>query len=156
MRKVVLGADHVGWELKRAIRIHLGHSLGYGNIIDFSIEKSQKISDYPKIAELVANTVAEEQNDAVGILIGGSGMGVCLAANKVRGIRAIACYTNGMAKVARQRNNSNILCLGACISATSLALEIVDTWVYTLFSGEPRHCRWITQVGEIEARQLLL
>lgn len=153
MRKVVIGTDHAGWELKQALRMHLGHVLGYCNLIDTSKEKSLGDIDYPKIAESVANIVAEAQNDSVGILICGSGIGICMAANKVKGIRAAACYTNGMAVSARQYNNSNILCLGACITATSLALEIVDTWLVTLFLDGERHRRSITQVGEIEARQ---
>lgn len=153
MRKVVLGADHAGWELKQEVRVHIGHALGYDHVTDLSGEKPREDIDYPKVAELVADIVADEQNDSIGILICGSGMGVCLAANKVKGIRATACYTNSMAAAARRHNNSNVLCLGARISATSLVLEMVDTWLKTPFSDEERYRRRITQVGEIEARQ---
>ncbi len=154
MRNVILGADHAGWQLKQELRAHLGHALGYDHVTDLSREKPREDIDYPRIAEEVANVVADEQNDSIGILICGSGMGVCLAANKVKGIRATACYTKSMAASARQHNNSNILCLGARISAYSLALEIVDTWLETSFSDDKRHRRRITQLGEIEARQV--
>ncbi len=153
MRKVVIGTDYVGWLLKQVLRVHLGHALGYSNLIDVSKEKPLEDDDYPKVAEVVANVVADVQNDSVGILICDSGMGMCIAANKVKGIRATVCYTNSMAVSARQHNNSNILCLGASITATSLVLDIVDTWLETLFSDVECHRRRITQVGEIEVRQ---
>lgn len=151
MRTVAIGAGHIGWYLKQEVVSHLNGKLGFDHVEDLSRDRCQV--DYPRLAEKVANVVANTQNGTVGILIGRTGMGMCMAANKVRGVRATACYTKSMAIIARQRIDSNILCLGASITAWELALEIVTAWYDTEFSDERDHHRQITQVGEIEAKQ---
>lgn len=152
-KKVVIGADHAGWELERAIYSFLVGLLGYDRVADASEEKPKADDDYPRVAEEVARIVTDVRNESVGILICGTGIGMSIAANKVKGIRAAACYTKGMAVVARSHDDSNILCLGGRITAPHLAIEIVLAWLETSFVHEENHHRRITQIGEIEAKQ---
>jgi len=154
-KKVVIGADYAGWELKREIYSFLVglYQLGFSRVRDISEEKPKADVDYPRVAEEVAHMVADVRNESIGILIGETGIGMSMAANKVKGIRAAACYTKSMAVVTRSREDSNILCLGGGITAPRLAIEIVQAWLETLFVQEERYHRRITQIGEIEAKQ---
>ena len=141
--KIAIGADHGGYSYKEKIIKHL-ISKGY-DIKDFGTE-SDNSCDYPVFAKLVANAVASGEYDR-GILICGTGIGMSVAANKVRGIRAALCSDKFSAKVTREHNDSNILCMGARVIDYNLAQEITDIWLETPFSNEERHIR---RIGMLE------
>ena len=145
--KIALGCDHGGLEHKNAIAEHL-KSRGF-TVEDFGIHE-QKSVDYPDIAVPVADCVAGKQAD-LGILVCGTGIGMSLAANKVKGIRAAACSEHFSAKYTRLHNNSNILCLGGRVIGVGTALELVDLFVDTEFEGG-RHENRVNKITEIENR----
>jgi len=143
--KIALGCDHGGIEHKNAVKEHL-LSRGF-EISDFGINEAHSV-DYPDIALPLAKSVAAKEND-LGILICGTGIGMSLAANKVKGIRAAACSEHFSAKYTRLHNNSNILCLGGRVIGIGTALELVDLFVDTEFEGG-RHQTRIDKVMAIE------
>jgi ribose 5-phosphate isomerase B len=129
--KIALGCDHAGLSLKEAIKIFLeNRPFAY---TDFGIMKDESV-DYPYFAFQVAQAVAEKQYDR-GILICGTGIGMCITANKVKGIRAALAYNNRTAELSRLHNDSNILCLGGRELEVQSALNIVDIWLKTPFEG---------------------
>lgn len=143
--KIAIGCDHGGLEHKNAIAEHL-KSRGF-EVEDFGIYENVSV-DYPDIALKVATSVAENKNE-LGILVCGTGIGMSLTANKVKGIRAAACSEHFSAKYTRLHNNSNILCLGGRVIGVGTALELVDLFVDTPFEGG-RHQRRIDKISEIE------
>ena len=143
--KIALGCDHGGIEHKNAVKEHL-LSRGF-EVSDFGINEAHSV-DYPDIALPLAKSVAAKEND-LGILICGTGIGMSLAANKVKGIRAAACSEHFSAKHTRLHNNSNILCLGGRVIGIGTALELVDLFVDTEFEGG-RHQTRIDKVMAIE------
>lgn len=143
--KIALGADHGGYELKEIIKEHLqtkGHE-----IIDCGTDSSQSV-DYPEYGFKVGETVIKQKAE-LGIVVCGTGIGISIAANKVRGIRAALCTNCFMARMAREHNNANILALGARVIGQGLALEIVDAFIAATFSGW-RHTRRVDQIAEFE------
>jgi ribose 5-phosphate isomerase B len=144
--KIAIGCDHAGFEMKEELKRFLAE-LGY-EYQDFGTH-SPESTDYPIYGRLVADAVASGECDR-GIVICGTGIGISIAANKVSGIRAAACYNSDMAQIAREHNNSNILALGARITAIPLAENIVRTWLQTEFSQGERHIRRIKRISEIE------
>ena len=143
--KIAIGADHGGFELKESIKKHLEEVGGY-EICDYGTYTSDSI-DYAAIAYKVANAVADE--NILGILCCGTGIGISLAANKVKGIRAACCSDYFSAKLTRAHNNANILCLGGRVVGAGLANELVDIFLTTEFEGG-RHQRRIDQISAIE------
>lgn len=143
--KIALGCDHGGLEHKNAILEHLKER-GF-EVQDFGIYQQVSV-DYPEIALKVANSVSKGENE-LGILVCGTGIGMSLAANKVKGIRAAACSEHFSAKYTRLHNNSNIICLGGRVIGVGTALELVDLFVDTEFEGG-RHQRRVDMVMEIE------
>lgn len=143
--KIAIGCDHGGLEHKNAIAEHL-RERGF-EVEDFGIYE-QKPIDYPEIALKVAKSVAEKENE-LGILVCGTGIGMSLAANKVKGIRAAALSEHFSAKYTRLHNNSNILCLGGRVIGVGTALELVDLFVDTEFEGG-RHQKRIDMISAIE------
>ncbi len=143
--KIAIGCDHGGLEHKNAIAEHLKER-GF-EVNDFGIYE-QKSVDYPEIAEIVANSVATGDNE-LGILVCGTGIGMSLAANKVKGIRAAVCSEHFSAKYTRLHNNSNILCLGGRVIGIGTALELADLFVDTEFEGG-RHQRRVDMITAIE------
>ncbi len=143
--KIAVGCDHGGFEHKNAIAEHLIQR-GF-EVEDFGIKELISV-DYPEIALKVANSVSKGEND-LGILVCGTGIGMSLAANKVKGIRAAACSEHFSAKYTRLHNNSNILCLGGRVIGVGTALELADLFVDTEFEGG-RHQRRVDMVMEIE------
>ena len=129
--KIALGCDHGGFEHKEAISAHLKER-GF-EVEDFGIYECISV-DYPEIALKVANSVSKGENE-LGILVCGTGIGMSLAANKVKGIRAAAVSEHFSAKYTRLHNNSNILCLGGRVIGVGTALELVDLFVDTKFEG---------------------
>lgn len=144
-KKIAIGADHAGFELKEKIKKTLG-DLGY-EIVDFGTNSTDSV-DYPLIAKSVATAVASK-NPPKGILVCGTGIGMSIAANKVKGIIAANCYDVETAKLARQHNNSNILTLGGRITEPELAKNIVEAWLGTDFEGG-RHQRRIQEIRDLE------
>lgn len=143
--RIVVGSDHAGFPLKVAIVQHLeggGHQVG--DTGTFSTEPV----DYPLICAGVARRVVQGLAD-VGIVIGGSGQGEAIAANKVHGARAALCHDEYTARLARRHNDANVLSLGARIVATELAFDIIDVFLGTPFEGG-RHVSRIEQLASIE------
>lgn len=143
--KIAIGCDHGGLEHKNAIVEHLKER-GF-EIIDFGIYE-QKSVDYPEIAVKVANCIVSGEAER-GFLVCGTGIGMSLAANKVKGIRAAACSEHFSAKYTRLHNDSNILCLGGRVIGVGTALELADLFVDTEFEGG-RHQRRVDMITAIE------
>lgn len=130
-KKIAIGSDHGGLEYKNAIIKYLQEK-GYETIDVGTYTKES--CDYPQYAHKVAKLVANKEADK-GILICGSGIGMSIAANKTKGIRAALCSETTSARLSREHNNSNILCMGERLIGETMALEIVETWLNTEFSG---------------------
>jgi len=146
--RVYLGADHAGFQLKSAVMAHLA-KLGY-EVEDEGDRELDPNDDYPHFAYTVATKIlGDESNDARGILLCGSGQGMCIAANRVRGIRAALCWNEDIARETRNDNDSNVLCVPARMLTEHEALNIIDTWLKTPFSGAARHVRRIHEIEEL-------
>lgn len=143
--KIAIGCDHGGLEHKNAIVEHLTNR-GF-EVKDFGIYQQMSV-DYPDIAVKVANSIKDGENE-LGILVCGTGIGMSLAANKVKGIRAAAVSEHFSAKYTRLHNNSNILCLGGRVIGVGTALELVDLFVDTQFEGG-RHAKRVDKITAIE------
>ncbi len=143
--KIAMGADHGGYSLKEVIKKHLvenGHE-----VLDLGTHDTDSCN-YPVYAEKVAYAVKDKDAD-LGVLICGTGIGMSIAANKVKGIRAAAvsdCFT---AQATREHNDSNIICLGERIVGPGLAMRIVDTWLEASFQGG-RHQTRVDMICELE------
>jgi len=144
IQKIYLGADHAGWERKEKIKEWL--SVDGLNFEDLSSPWPDPEDDYPDVAFKVAEQVAAE-NETLGVLICGSGIGMCTAANKVKGIRAATVYNVWMAEVSRKDNDANILCLPGRTLEDNEVKEIIKIWLETNFSGENRHTRRINKIN---------
>ncbi|MBQ3547867.1 MAG: ribose 5-phosphate isomerase B [Clostridia bacterium] len=143
--KIALGCDHGGFEHKNAIKDHLKQS-GF-EVLDFGIYENVSV-DYPDIASKVCQSIQKGECQ-LGILVCGTGIGMSLAANKFKGIRAAALSEHFSAKYTRLHNNSNVLCLGGRVIGVGTALELVDLFVNTEFEGG-RHQTRIDKISEIE------
>lgn len=138
--KIIIGSDHGGYNLKNSIIEYLeANNLAYEDVGTYSTESC----DYPVIAKTVANKVISE--NCRGILVCGTGIGMSITANKVKGIRASVCGDTFSAKYTRLHNDSNVLCLGERVVGKGLALEIVDIWLKTGFEGG-KHKRRIDMI----------
>ncbi len=149
MMKIAVGSDHVGIELKPTIIEYL-KELGH-EVEDFGSYSSER-TDYPIYGKKVAEEVAADNFDK-GILICGTGVGISIVANKVKGIRAIVCSEPYSAKLSREHNNTNILAFGSRVIGSELAKMIVKEWVETEFEGG-RHQNRVEMIGEIEEEYL--
>ncbi len=143
--KLAIACDHGGYELKEIIKAHL-ISKGY-EIEDFGTNNSQSC-DYPDYAKKAAKSVALKQCEK-GIVICGTGIGVSICANKVKGIRCALVHDVFSAKATRQHNDSNMIAMGARVIGQGLALEIIDTWLNTKYDGG-RHDLRIKKMMAIE------
>lgn len=148
-KTVALGADHGGYSLKELLKTHLA-SQGY-NIIDCGTHSTEAV-DYPDLAYAVARLVSEGQAWR-GIVVDGAGIGSCMAANKVPGIRAALCYDYSSAVNSREHNDANVLTLGAGLIGPALAKQIAEVWLKTEFGGG-RHAKRVDKIIEIEKRFL--
>ena len=146
--RIAIGADHAGFALKE----HLKHTLAaLGHTIDDHGTHSEESVDYPPICIDVGRAVAAGRAER-GIVLGGSGQGEQIAANKVAGIRAALCNDLYTARLSREHNDANVLSMGGRIVAFGLADEILTLWLATPFAGG-RHQRRIDQIREAEERQ---
>jgi ribose 5-phosphate isomerase B len=148
-RVVAIGCDHGGFEMKENLKTFVTE-LGY-QPLDCGTH-SQESVDYPDFAFAVARQVADGSASR-GIIIDGAGIGSCMAANKVPGVRAAMCYDQATAVNSRDHNNANVLTLGAGLLGKSLARQIVRTWLETDFGGG-RHGRRVDKIMDIERRYL--
>jgi ribose 5-phosphate isomerase B len=148
-RTIAIGADHGGFSLKEALKPVL-ESLGF-QLRDVGVHE-EKAADYPdlarKVAELVAGGTA-----ARGVAIDGAGIGSCMAANKVPGVRAALCYDKASARNSREHNDSNVLTLGARLLTQTQAEEVLRTWIATPFAGG-RHQARVQKIIDIEQHYL--
>jgi ribose 5-phosphate isomerase B len=142
---VVIGADHAGFALKEDLEQHLKE---LGHEVDDLGTDSEEPVDYPPICAAVARAVRDGRADR-GVVLGGSGQGEQIAANKIRGVRAALCNDLYTARMSRRHNDANVLAMGARIVAPALAREIVALWLETAFEGG-RHERRVNQIAEIE------
>ena len=143
--RVAIGADHGGFALKQELIAKLADS---GWAVDDCGTNSTDACDYPEIAHAVARRVATGKS-TVGIIVDGAGIGSAIAANKVPGVRAAACYDLSTARNSREHNRANVLTLGAGLTGTSLAWQIVQEWLATPWGGD-RHLRRVALIREIE------
>ncbi len=146
--RIAIGSDHAGFELKEEVKQHL-IELGY-EIRDFGTH-NQEVIDYPDVAFKVAREVSKGNYDR-GILICGTGIGMCIAANKVVGIRAALCWDEKSAELSRRHNDSNVLCLGGRVLNKRKAIKIVELWLTTTFEGG-RHQRRVRKIIEYELKE---
>ena len=144
--KISLGCDHGGYALKEHVKAYL-ESKGH-EVVDCGTYSTDSC-DYPIFGEAAARKVQSGECER-GIVICTTGIGISIAANKVRGIRAANCADTFSARMTRLHNNANVLCLGSRVIGAGLALDMVDLFVDTPFSGEERHQRRIDQVMAIE------
>ncbi|NLK39639.1 MAG: ribose 5-phosphate isomerase B [Clostridiales bacterium] len=145
--KIYIGADSAGFQLKEQLIAHLT-SQGY-EVADCGAYNEES-SHYPEFAKLVCQSVKDDKS-AVGILVCGTGIGMSIAANKHRGIRAAVCGDTFSARMTRLHNNANILCIGARVIGFGLAADIVDLFVSTPFESGGRHALRVGMIDEIEA-----
>lgn len=143
--KIALGCDHGGFELKEVVRQHLEEKgVAYEDFGTYSTESV----DYAPIAAKAARCVTAGGAD-YGILICSTGIGISMAANKVKGIRAAVCTNAHCAEMTRRHNNANVLCMGGQVVDKETALQLVDIFLSTAFDGG-RHARRIGQIAQIE------
>lgn len=148
-RAVALGADHGGYDLKEQLKATVAE-LGW-EVVDCGTHGTDSV-DYPDYAYAVARLVAERRV-MWGIVVDGAGIGSCMVANKVPGVRAALCYDLASAANSREHNHANVLTLGAGLIGPNLARQIVKTWLETPF-GPDRHARRVDKIMEIERRFL--
>ncbi len=142
---LAIGSDHGGYELKQAVMKHLAErGVEYRDYGTYSPESC----DYPDYGEAVGRAVASGECER-GIVICGTGIGISMAANKVRGVRCALCGDCYSAQMSREHNDANVLALGARVLGEGLALKIVDTYLDTAFAGG-RHARRVAKIMAIE------
>jgi ribose 5-phosphate isomerase B len=146
--RVAVGGDHAGFRLKLELVAHLEE---LGHRVDDLGTDSEDPADYPAICAAVGRAVRDGLADR-GVVLGGSGQGEQIAANKVRGVRAALCNDVYTARVSREHNDANVLSIGARIVAPAMAREIVELWLTTSFEGG-RHERRVRQIEEIEREE---
>ncbi|MCI6771225.1 MAG: ribose 5-phosphate isomerase B [Oscillospiraceae bacterium] len=148
MMKIAIGCDHVGYELKKRVIDHLtekGHE-----VVDFGTDSTER-TDYPIYGEKAANAVASGECDR-GIVICGTGIGISISANKVKGIRCVVCSEPYSALLSRQHNDTNMLAFGSRVVGGDLALMIVDAWLSGEYEGG-RHAKRVQMISDIENKR---
>lgn len=147
--KIAIGSDHRGFLLKEEVRKRLEQE----NVIceDFGTFSEER-TDYPLIVPKVAKAVQEKTCD-LGILICGTGFGMCMTANKFKGIRATTCYNEETAELSKRHNNSNVLTMGANYLSAEEAMNIIHAWLYAKFEGG-RHEKRLEEIATIEAENM--
>jgi ribose 5-phosphate isomerase B len=145
--KIAIGSDHGGYELKKEVITHLEkRSI---EVIDLGTNSTESV-DYPEYGQAVGEYIAEGKADC-GIVICGTGLGISMAANKVKGIRAAVVSDVFSAEMAKAHNNANILAFGGRVVGVGLALKLVDTWLDTNFEGG-RHQRRVDKIMAVEEK----
>lgn len=147
-RKLYLAADHAGFPLKEKLKKYLGQK---GIVVRDLGTHSRRPVDYPDYARVLAEKVAKTKNSQ-GILICGTGIGMAIAANKVKGIRAALAYDKRSARLSRTDNHANVLALGGRFFSFEKAKEIVAVWLKTPFGSQSRHKKRVAKIKKIESR----
>lgn len=146
--KIYVGADHRGFRIRQSLIEYLGQA-GY-DVIDDSAPKLDPGDDYPVVAQrLVKDILTSDDPEPRGILICGSGQGICMAANRFKGIRALLGYDREAVRSARKDDNANVICLPADILQKDTANLLVETFLNTPFVPEPRYVRRIQEMDDI-------
>ena len=144
--RIAIGSDHRGYQIKLKV-VELVRKLGH-EVIDVGPSDASSV-DYPDIAAIVAHKVGLGEVDR-GILICGTGIGMCIAANKVTGVRAAPCHDDLTAEMSRRHNDLNVLCLSADMLGEKLIDRMIDIWLKTEFEGG-RHARRVEKISGLEA-----
>jgi len=144
--KIYIGADHAGYDLKEKLKLYLIDELGH-DVVDFGADTFDEQDDYPDFIHPVAQAVAND-TESMGVILGGSGQGEAIVANRVKGVRAVVYYGGNeeIVKLSREHNNANILSLGARFLDDADAKNVVKLWIETLFSSEQRHEKRIEKI----------
>lgn len=145
--RIAVGSDHRGAELRSKLIDFLRQ---LDQVVIDATENASETDDYPDIAEAVARKVSSQEVDR-GILICGTGLGMCIVANKIPGVRAAPCFDDLSAEMSRRHNDLNVLCLSGDMVAEKLADRIVEIWLKTPFEGG-RHARRIQKIASLENR----
>ena len=146
--KIAIGSDHGGFPLKEIVKSYLqenGH-----DVTDLGCFSSESV-DYPDFALKVAEKVASGEFEK-GVLLCGTGIGISISANKVKGIRAALCHDHLTASLAAMHNNANVLCMGGRTTGPDTAKDIVNAWLNTPFEGG-RHLRRLSKIAEMECKK---
>ena len=145
--RIHIGSDHAGLDFKNELITHLvmnGH-----DVTDHGPYEYDALDDYPDFCIPCAQAVAKDAT-SMGIVLGGSGNGEQMAANKVKGIRAALVWSIETAKLAREHNNANVIAVGGRMHESDFVKQLIDTFIATPFSGDERHVRRIEKVGNYE------
>jgi ribose 5-phosphate isomerase B len=144
--RIALGSDHAGYDLKALLVSTL---VGWDyEVLDVGTSNPTDSVDYPDFGEAVGRAVAEGKAD-LGVAVCGSGIGVCIAANKVPGVRAALAHDATSARLAREHNHANVLCLGARLIGAPVAVDALEAWLRAT-PGEGRHLARIAKLGELD------
>lgn len=143
--KIAVGSDHRGYQVKNKILTQIG-DLGH-ECVDFGPQSAESI-DYPDVGSLVAKALSRGEIER-GILICGTGIGMCIVANKYPGVRAASCHDDLTAEMSRRHNDANILCLSADLLGERLVTRMVEIWLKTEFEGG-RHARRLEKITQYE------
>jgi ribose 5-phosphate isomerase B len=150
--RIHIGGDHAAYDLLQVLITHLEDS-GH-EVVNHGPHEYDALDDYPVFVLRAAQAVADDEA-AFGIVLGGSGNGEQMAANKVPGIRAALCYTSELAALARQHNDAHVVSIGARFTTHEVAKDIVDTFITTEFTNDERHNRRIGMVTAYESKREL-
>ncbi len=145
--RIAIGADHGGYPLNETIISVLG--IEGHDVVDFGTHDGTQPDDYPDFAFKVAKSVQRGEADR-GIIVCGSGVGACVTANKLKGVRACLCHDTYSAHQGVEHDDMNVLCLGARIVGSELALELMRAFINARFSGEERFLRRLAKIAAIE------
>jgi ribose 5-phosphate isomerase B len=145
--RIAVGSDHRGVAMREKL-VELLERLGQ-EVVDIGLFNVEPV-DYPDVAAIVGQKVVSQEVDR-GILICGSGLGMCIAANKIHGVRAAPCYDDVTAELSRRHNDLNILCLSSDMLGDRMVDRLVEIWLNTPFEGG-RHARRLAKIAEMEAR----
>ena len=145
---IAFGCDHAAAQIRKDLTAFI-ESLGH-QVTDHGCDSADSC-DYPDYAYKVAESVSGMKAD-LGILVCGTGVGMSMAANKVPGVRAAVCYSNEVAKLVKEHNDSNILCLSARFAGLKDLKEWIKTWIETPFSNQERHARRVEKISQIEKK----
>ena len=139
--RIAIGSDHAGYRYKETIRRHL-QAVGH-EVVDFGTDSEEAV-DYPLFIRPIAEAVASGECER-GIVLGGSGNGEAIVANRIRGVRCALCWSVESAELGRRHNDANVISIGARMVSEELAIAIVDTWIATSFEGG-RHSVRVSQI----------
>jgi len=144
--RIAFGSDHGGYKLKNAL-IEFARASGH-EVLDCGVNRSASV-DYPDYARAVGEAITTGRAE-VGVLICRTGVGMCIAANKINGIRAALGYQPEVARLSRLHNNANVLCFGADFFTVEFARDILKIWLETPFSKEQRHLNRVAKISNLE------